>query len=92
MSTGQTFGSVDDAMSNATSAEGGLLAAAAAGFQQAPLRYTVSTLFFTFLFYLYKRSIPEVDGKEPPLMLPRMPFIGHLVGLVRNQSQYYTNL
>ncbi|KAM4064978.1 cytochrome p450 [Hirsutella rhossiliensis] len=97
--TGQTFGSplasVDDAMSgtaNATSAEGGLLSAAVAGFQHAPIRYTLSTLFLTFLFYLYKMSIPEVDGKEPPLMLPRIPFIGHLIGLVRNQSQYYTNL
>lgn len=77
---------------NATAAGGGMLSAAAAGFQQAPICYTLSILLITSLFYLYNMSIPQVDGKEPPLMLPRVPFIGHLVGLVRNQSQYYTNL
>ncbi|POR39694.1 Uncharacterized protein TPAR_00118 [Tolypocladium paradoxum] len=95
----QTFGSplatVDNVLSNSANAtirEGGLLSAAVAGFQQAPIRYTVSTLFITFLVYLYRLSIPEVDSKEPPIMLPRIPFIGHLVGLIRNQAEYYTSL
>ncbi|PHH86722.1 hypothetical protein CDD83_9832 [Cordyceps sp. RAO-2017] len=97
--SGQTFGSplasADDGFAgaaNATASAGGLLSAAVAGFQQAPIRYTLSTLFLTFLYYLYRQSIPELDSKEPPLMLPRIPFIGHLIGLVRNQSDYYTNL
>ena len=71
---------------------GGILTAALAGFQEAPIRYTISTLLVTFLVYLYRKSIPEVDSKEPPIMLPRLPFIGHLVGMIRNQAEYYTNL
>ncbi|KJZ75729.1 hypothetical protein HIM_04886 [Hirsutella minnesotensis 3608] len=93
---GQTFGSSMDnglpGAANATGSQGGLLSAALAGFQQAPIRYTISTLLISFIIYLYKQSIPEIDSKEPPLMLPRIPFIGHLIGLVRNQSDYYTNL
>lgn len=71
---------------------GGVLAAAVAGFQEAPIRYTVSTLLVTILVYLYRKSIPELDAKEPPVMLPRIPFIGHLVGMIRNQAEYYTSL
>lgn len=77
---------------NATARESGLLATAVAEFQQSPIRYTVSTLLVTFLIYLYRQSIPELDAKEPPLMLPRIPFIGHLIGLIKNQAEYYTNL
>lgn len=77
---------------NATVRESGIIAAAVAEFQQSPIRYTVSTLLVIVLVYLYRRSIPALDAKEPPLMLPRIPFVGHLIGLIRNQAEYYTNL
>ncbi|KID89382.1 cytochrome P450 [Metarhizium guizhouense ARSEF 977] len=77
---------------NATVRESGIIAAAVAEFQQSPIRYTVSTLLVTVLVYLYRRSIPALDAKEPPLMLPRIPFVGHLIGLIKNQAEYYTNL
>ncbi|KAK4088466.1 hypothetical protein Purlil1_7345 [Purpureocillium lilacinum] len=83
---------VSAANGTSTRDAGGVLAAAVAGFQEAPIRYTVSTLLVTILVYLYRKSIPELDAKEPPVMLPRIPFIGHLVGMIRNQAEYYTSL
>ncbi|PNY26058.1 Uncharacterized protein TCAP_04014 [Tolypocladium capitatum] len=72
--------------------DGGLLSAAVAGFQQAPIRCAVSALSIALVVYLYRLCVPAVDSREPPLMLPRIPFIGHLVGLIRNQAEYYTDL
>ena len=86
---------VDNASSttaNATFCEGGLLSAALASFQQASIQYTLSASLIIYMFYLYRLSIPKLDSREPPIMLPRIPFVGHLVGLVRNQSDYYTSL
>lgn len=77
---------------NATVRDSGIVATAVTEFQQSPIRYTVSALLVTFLVYLYRQSIPELDAKEPPLMLPRIPYIGHLVGLIKNQAEYYTEL
>lgn len=85
---------VDDVISNAangTSAKeaSGLVAAALIEFQTAPIRYAVTTVLVLFLIWLYKQSIPEVDSKEPPLMLPRIPFIGHVIPLVKDQAVYF---
>ncbi|EFY93199.1 hypothetical protein MAC_00982 [Metarhizium acridum CQMa 102] len=77
---------------NATIRESGIIAAAVAEFQQSPIRYAVSTLLVTVLIHLYRRSIPALDVKEPPLMLPGITFVGHLIGLIKNQAGYHTDL
>ncbi|KHN98710.1 Cytochrome P450 [Metarhizium album ARSEF 1941] len=92
----QTLGTplamAESPFANATARESGMVSAAAAALQQSPTRYTVSALLFSVLVYLYRRSIPVLDAKEPPLMLPRIPFVGHLIGLIKNQAEYYTDL
>ncbi|KAJ3537864.1 hypothetical protein NM208_g6147 [Fusarium decemcellulare] len=32
------------------------------------------------------------DEQEPPLLLPRIPFVGHLIGMIRHQSTFLTVL
>ena len=36
--------------------------------------------------------MPKMDPKEPSLVTPMIPFIGHLIGLMRKRSQYYVDL
>ncbi|GAB1317100.1 hypothetical protein MFIFM68171_07310 [Madurella fahalii] len=35
---------------------------------------------------------PRVEPREPPLLKPRIPFIGHIIGLMRHQANYHTIL
>lgn len=35
---------------------------------------------------------PRVGPREPPLLKPRIPFIGHMIGLLRHQAGYYSML
>ena len=37
-------------------------------------------------------STQRTDPREPPLVKPRIPLIGHLVGLIRYQNEYFTRL
>jgi cytochrome P450 len=76
---------------NATaSAPDGIVAAALADIQQSPTRYLVSTIVVILMSWIYKRSIPEVDPREPKLLKPWIPGIGHIIGMMWNQSAYYT--
>ncbi|KAK4201355.1 putative cytochrome P450 E-class, group IV [Triangularia verruculosa] len=31
----------------------------------------------------------QVDPREPPLLKPTIPFIGHIIGLIRHQAEYH---
>ncbi|KAK4244311.1 cytochrome P450 [Corynascus novoguineensis] len=35
---------------------------------------------------------PRVDPREPPLLKPRIPFIGHIVSMMRHQTQFHISL
>lgn len=43
-------------------------------------------------FLVLHTLTPSVDPREPPLVRPRIPFIGHIVGLMRHQAQFHMNL
>jgi cytochrome P450 len=77
------------ANATASAAPEGLVAAALAEVQQSPVRYLVSTIVILLGTYLFKRSIPETDAREPKLLLPWIPGIGHIIGMIWNQSSYY---
>jgi hypothetical protein len=32
---------------------------------------------------------PRIDPKEPPILRPRIPFVGHLVGLISLAHSYH---
>lgn len=45
------------------------------------------------ILYLVKRYLElEHDPKEPPLMPQKIPYIGHVLGLIQHGLRYYTKL
>ena len=52
-------------------------------------------IFFSIaaLFFVIARALePHVDKREPPTIRPRIPFIGHFIRAVREQSVFLDNL
>jgi len=35
---------------------------------------------------------PRLDPREPPVLKPRIPLVGHIIGLFRHQASYYSML
>ncbi|GKU04415.1 7-alpha-hydroxycholest-4-en-3-one 12-alpha-hydroxylase [Fusarium langsethiae] len=47
----------------------------------------------TALFLVLGRfASPSVDKNEPPIIKPRVPFIGHIISMLRDGSNLYVNL
>ena len=44
------------------------------------------------LLILLRYLSPTIDPQEPPLVKAKIPFIGHLLGLLRYGIPYYTRL
>ncbi len=47
-------------------------------------------LLLVGLHYLVHFLSTKLDPREPPLISPRIPFIGHVVGLLRYGVPYYS--
>ncbi len=43
-------------------------------------------------FLILRLFAPRLDPREPPLLKPRVPFLGHILGMIRYQAQYHVNL
>ncbi|KAF4966884.1 hypothetical protein FSARC_5497 [Fusarium sarcochroum] len=74
---------------NATaSSPNGVLEFLVNDFKQSPANYlTVVGVLFTAIL-LHKLSSPSLDGQEPPLLKPRVPIIGHLIGIIKYKGAY----
>ena len=48
-----------------------------------------ATVAFVLLLGLVS---PRLDAQEPPLLKPSIPLIGHMIGLMKHQSQYHVLL
>jgi hypothetical protein len=70
----------------------GLLAVAFADMQQSSTKYVVAGVLIAAALLLHKVSNPSMDTKEPPILHPRIPILGHFLGMVKNQSAYFNNL
>jgi hypothetical protein len=35
---------------------------------------------------------PNVDGREPPVLKPRIPIIGHLISMIRDQAHFLSRV
>lgn len=44
------------------------------------------------LLVLSRFAAPTVDENEPPIIKPRVPFIGHIITMLRDGSDIYVNL
>lgn len=54
--------------------------------------YTGSFLVLSVLVAVLLNLSPEMDPREPPLLKPKIPVIGHIIGLVREHTAFYTRL
>lgn len=46
-------------------------------------------LFIFILFGLNGLLTPSWDPREPPLIKPTIPWIGHILGIITKQSKYH---
>lgn len=44
------------------------------------------------LHFLGKVISPKVDQHEPPILKPRLPLIGHILGLMKYEANYFSVL
>lgn len=52
-----------------------------------------TALAVPLVLYLVKIVVfPTVDPREPPVLRPKLPFIGHLVSLAREKNSMYDRL
>ncbi len=51
--------------------------------------YSVAIVVVGALAWLYMRSVSvKMDPREPPLVRSTIPYIGHLLGMLRHQFSY----
>ena len=49
-------------------------------------------LVATVLLALYHYSQPRYDPKEPPVIPSTIPYVGHIIGLLRHGTKYFEDL
>ncbi|KAL1836514.1 hypothetical protein VTJ49DRAFT_5054 [Mycothermus thermophilus] len=60
---------------------------------QNPMAVPIAMAIAGFLAWLIVSSLsPRVDPREPPLIQPRIPFISHILGLIRHKAGYHNIL
>jgi hypothetical protein len=52
--------------------------------------WTVVSTFLALAICIAYFRPRKLEGREPPVIPPKIPFIGHLVGLLRNGFRYYS--
>ncbi|KAM5357481.1 hypothetical protein ACJZ2D_016220 [Fusarium nematophilum] len=77
---------------NMTATRQGVLAFLADDFKQSMSIYLTFLALFVSAVLLHKLSSVTTDGREPPVLKPRIPIIGHLIGLIRHQGGYLKQL
>jgi hypothetical protein len=57
-----------------------------------PVIVAIAVAILTALLLLWRKSDVSLDPDEPPIALPRIPFIGHILGLMWYQIEYFAML
>jgi hypothetical protein len=58
-----------------------------------PVTVTLAAVALPLLLLLVRKAyFPPLDPREPPLLRPWIPFIGHIVSLARESNSYYVRL
>ncbi|KAM0431294.1 hypothetical protein ACHAPT_005265 [Fusarium lateritium] len=73
---------------NVTTASNGFLAFVAEEIKQSPAVYLTGLALLLSAVFLQKLSSPGLDGREPPLLKPSIPVIGHIIGMMRYHGGY----
>jgi hypothetical protein len=56
--------------------------------------YTPSVILTVLgvLLIIRQRLAVQLDPKEPPILKPRVPYIGHIIGLLQYHTAYFDKL
>lgn len=81
-----------DMAGNGTVKAGSFLTFLVQDIQRSPAVYTTFAALMVLLVVVKKLSSPTVDSREPPLMHPRIPVIGHLLGMIKHGNQYFKSI
>ena len=57
-----------------------------------PILIAIVVGILSVLFLLWRKADVSLDPDEPPIALSRIPFIGHIIGLMRYQIEYFETL
>jgi hypothetical protein len=49
-------------------------------------------LLAAFFFLVQRMLSADVAPQEPPLLKPKIPFIGHIIGLMKHEASYFSIL
>ncbi|RMJ13686.1 hypothetical protein CDV36_006655 [Fusarium kuroshium] len=74
---------------NVTTASNGFLAFVAEDVKQSPKMYLTGLALLLSAVFLQKLSSPGLDEREPPLLKPGIPVIGHLIGMMKHHGGYF---
>lgn len=74
---------------NVTTTSNGFLAFVAENVKQSPATYLAGLVLVLSAIFLQKLSSPGLDEREPPLLKPSIPVIGHLIGIIKHHGGYF---
>ncbi|KAM0211938.1 hypothetical protein ACHAQI_005092 [Fusarium lateritium] len=57
-------------------------------FSSSTILYTAVLAAAVALSLLNRLLTPRIDPREPPVVKPRIPWIGHIIGVIRHQADY----
>lgn len=72
-----------------TTASNGFLSFVAEDVKQSPARYLTGLALILSVIFLQKLSSPGLDEREPPLLKPSIPVVGHLIGMAKHHGGYF---
>lgn len=55
-------------------------------------QYALCIMAVALMAFLPYLSSPRLDPSEPPLVKPRVPLVGHLLGLMTSRVSYFSRL
>ena len=73
----------------ANSTSHGLAATAIDALAQAPRLPLGVALALVGIMLAQRLLAPRLDPREPPVLKPRIPLVGHIIGLLRHRSNFF---
>ncbi|KAL0934528.1 uncharacterized protein CTRU02_211327 [Colletotrichum truncatum] len=87
MTSGSLSGEPDAMAGNGT-ARAGVFLASLTDIHVPPVLYASFAGLFTLFMIVNRFASPKIEDGEPPTLKPTIPFIGHLLGMLRNPTHY----
>lgn len=57
-----------------------------------PIPHVALALLAAFFILMRRMLSADVAPQEPPLLKPKIPFIGHIIGLMKHEASYFSML